>query len=181
MEGSVISIKVKGPSSINFRDVLEEPMRAYVADCVSEGLKFIDSVVPVDKGTLRESFHESGGITGISGEFPRITGTIGTALPHGGMLNAGGRRGPGKPPPLKNIQRWLARRGMDTRIAFAIAQGIAKRGTVTGPNYVAGENADSPIKGYFDKTEQYMATVLAAGPLQRLVADTRSRWARGGG
>lgn len=176
----MISIKVKSPVRINARDVLEGPMRAYMEDVTREGLKFVDMIVPVDSGTLRESFHEGGGVTRVSGEFPRMVATIGSAKPHAGMLDAGGRRGPGKPPPIKNIQRWLARRGMDTRIAFAIAQGIARRGTVTGPDYVAGDHADTPIKGYFDKTRDYMATVLAAGPLQRLVADTKSRWARGG-
>ena len=175
----MISIKVKSPLRINARDILEEPMRAYMKDVTDEGLKYLDTVVPVDSGKLRDSFHEGGGVTRITGEFPTLTAVIGSALPHAGMLEAGGRRGPGKPPPVRNIQRWLARRGMDTRIAFAIAQGIAKRGTVTGPNYVAGENADTAIKGYFDKTHEYMAVTLAAGPLQRLVANTRSRWARG--
>lgn len=175
----MISIKVTGPARINYRDVLEEPMRAYMEAVVDEGLKYVDMVVPVDSGELRESFHESGGVTRISGEFPRMVATIGSAKPHAGMLDAGARRGPGKPPPIKNIQRWLARRGMDTRIAFAISQGIARRGTVTGPSYVEGDNANSPTQGYFDKTREYMAGVLAAGPLQRLVADTKSRWARG--
>lgn len=176
----MITIKVKSPVRINHRNILEGPMRAYMKSALDEGLEFLDTVVPVDNGDLRDSFHEGGGVTRIAGEFPNMMAVIGSALPHAGMLNAGARRGPGKAPPVKNIQRWLARRGMDTRIAFAIAQGIAKRGTVTGPNYVAGDNADTPIKGYLDKTRQYMATVLAAGPLQRLVADTKSRWARGG-
>ncbi len=176
----MISIKVKAPLRINARDVLEGPMQAYMESAVVEGLKYLDTVVPVDSGKLRESFHEGGGVTRIAGEFPNLTAVIGSALPHAGMLNAGARRGPGRPPTIKNIQRWLARRGMDTRIAFAISQGIARRGTVTGPSYVEGDNANSPTQGYLDKTREYMATILAAGPLQRLVADTKSRWARGG-
>lgn len=175
----MISIKVKGIPRINARAVLEEPMRAYLEAVKDAGLGILDTIVPVDSGALRESFHEGGGVTGITGDYPRMEARVGTNRAHAGMLNAGGRRGPGKAPPVKNIQRWLSRKGLDTRMAYGIARAIAKRGTVTGPDYVAGSYADSPIKGYFDNAGIFMAAAMAQGPMQRLVADTRSRWARG--
>lgn len=174
----MISLKVTSIPRINARAILEEPMRAYLDAVVVAGLSYLDTVVPVDSGAMRESFHEGGGVTGVSGSYPRMQAVIGSPLPHAGMLNEGGRRGPGKPPPIRNIRRWLSRKGMDTRMAYGIARGIAKRGTVTGPDYVEGSNADKPIKGYLDLTRVYVATAMAQGPMQRLVADTKSRWAR---
>lgn len=174
----MISLKVTSIPRINARAILEEPMRAYLDAVVAAGLSYLDTVVPVDSGDTRESFHESGGVTSITGSYPRMQAVIGTSRPYAGMLNAGGRRGPGKAPPVKNIQRWLSRKGMDTRMAYGIARKIAKKGTVTGPNYEEGSFAGLPVRGYFGMVEVYVESAMQQVPMQRFVADVKSRWTR---
>lgn len=146
--------------------LLGAPARRFAESVMLDGVNHLASVVPIDRGALRSSLQPGVGLTRVDGGALPAGVTWGTNLPYAGALDEGKRRGPGKAPPVAEIERWIKRRGIsptktaksgrvtrDRRgaraMAFAIARKIAREGTTTGPAYVAGPNKDKDTKGWF--------------------------------
>lgn len=148
--------------------LLGPPVRRFADAVMLGGVNHLNTVAPVDRGGLRNTLQPNVTLTRVdgAGTLPDSV-TWGTNLGYAGALSDGKRRGPGKPPPVAEIERWIKRRGISptktaksgrvtrdkrgTRsMAFAIARSIAKQGTTTGPKYVAGAHKDKATAGWFD-------------------------------
>lgn len=158
----------KAPAIPTAEVLLGPPVRRLADQVMLGGVNHLSVVAPVDRGGLRNSMQPNVTLTRVdaAGPLPASV-TWGTNLGYAVALNDGKRRGPGKPPPVAEIERWIKRRGIaptrtaktgrktkDPRgaraMAFAIARKIAKEGTTTGPAYVGGPNKDKATKGWFD-------------------------------
>lgn len=171
-----VSVKVENAVKLPTSEVLlGVPTRGFAKDLVNTGVGHLNLVTPIDKGRLRGSLQEGATLTRIVGD-PVTEVVFGTNLPYARMLNEGATRGPGKAPPVAEIERWIERRKISptkTRgkkqvrdnnakrsMAFAIARKIARQGVTPPTRYVAGRRQDESVRGWFDslrdKLEQEM-------------------------
>lgn len=162
------SLTATAPRIPTAEELLGPPVRRFADQVMLGGVNHLNAVVPVDRGGIRNSLQPNVTLTRVdqSGALPSGVqwGAPGVAA---AATNEGKRRGPGKAPPVAEIERWIKRRGIAPKktaksgrvtrdrkgtlsMAFAIARKIAREGTTTGPNIVSGPNADKPTKGWFD-------------------------------
>lgn len=162
------------------------PVRQTADRLLVLGVNHLSTVVPVDRGQLRNSLQPNVGLTKVEPGGPDgLPGgvTWGTKAP-GGITNAGERRGPGKASPVTSIERWIRRRGLQPKplpptksgrprkrqnqaaairaFAFAISKSHAQRGQATGPSYVSGPHASSATAGWFDTLGPVIEAALDA-------------------
>lgn len=183
----------KAPAIPTAEVLLGPPVRRFADAVMLGGVNHLNVIAPVDRGGLRNSLQPNVTLTRVdaAGPLPESV-TWGTNLGYAGALNDGKRRGPGKPPPVAEIERWIKRRGIaptrtaktgrktkDPRgtrsMAFAIARKIAKEGPKGGPAYVAGSRKDQATKGWFDG----LGAIVAADVDRRmgaLAAAIEERW-----
>lgn len=169
------------------------PVRPTAQRLLIAGVGHLNTVVPVDKGQLRNSLQPDVTLTRVEGGDIPTAITWGTNLPYGGALAEGQRRGPGSAPPVAAIERWIRRKKIAPdapvskskrrpsqaklirSLAFAIARKIAKEGTSTGPAYVSGPNAANATAGWFDTLEPVLERALDT-ELDRLGSQIEGVW-----
>lgn len=191
---TTITLEVVGAVRIPTADeLLGPPARRYADAVMLAGVNHLSTVAPVDRGGLRNSLQPGVTLTRVdaAGALPTAV-TWGTNLGYGDALNEGKRRGPGKAPPVAEIERWIKRRGIaptrtaktgrvtkDRRgtrsMAFAIARKIAKEGTSTGPAYVGGPKKDAETRGWFEGLRAFVAAD-AERRIADLARDIQERW-----
>lgn len=187
-----IELVGKPPRVPTAEALLGKPVQRFAAAVMLDGVNHLNTVVPIDRGDTRNSLQPNVTLTRVDGGALPTSVTWGTNRVAAGATNSGERRGPGKPPPVREIERWIKRRGISptktaktgrvTRdpkgalsMAFAIARKIAKEGPKGGPAYVAGPNKDKATQGWFDG----LRPVVEASVERRkgaLVASIQEAW-----
>lgn len=137
------------------------PLRKWADEQMVRGARFYIEEMPRDTGMGANLAQPGAGTTrvevGSNGIPTKII--IGTAANRGGVsyvraLDKDLRRGPGSAPPVKAIERWLARKAIGgtgkgrRSMAFAIAKNIAKKGQTRSFTYVGTANKGSATKGW---------------------------------
>ncbi len=169
------------------------PVRPAAQRLLLTGVNHLNTVVPVDRGQLRNSLQPNVTLTRVQGSDIPTAITWGTNLPYGDALAEGKRRGPGGVPPVAAIERWIRRKKIVPQapvtkgkrrpcqaklvrgMAIAIAKKIGKEGTATGPAYVSGPHASKSTAGWFDTLEPVLERALDA-ELARLGASIQGAW-----
>lgn len=183
---TTFSLTVVNPRPLPSLGALLAPVRQMADRLLFLGANHLSTVVPVDRGTTRNSLQPNVDLTKVEPGGPEgLPGAVswGTKAP-GGITNAGERRGPGRASPVANIERWIRRKGLAPKplpptksgrprkrqnqaaairsFAFAISKSHAQRGQATGPAYVSGPHASSPTAGWFDTLGPVIETALDA-------------------
>lgn len=163
-------------------------LQRFAQAAMVEGVTAFVDEMPRDTGMAANLAQPGAGTTRVEGDrIPRriIVGTAANrgGVPYLGALDADKRRGAGGVPPVKAIERWLARKGIQAdkrgnqkrapsrrQFAFMIARSIARDGQKRSFKYVGTSRAGSETKGWRERALARWQTRLV--PLgQRLRQD----------
>ena len=172
-------------------------LKKFANDLMIEASAIYISNMPRDTGQAANLAQPGAGTTKVEGSPIPTFVRVGTNANRGGVNYLGvldysdKRRGAGKAPPVKAIERWLARKGMSASkrpgqkrapsrrdFAFMIAKSIAKQGQQHPFKYVGTSRKGTETKGWLDRVRQQIdvrKTVLAAKMRQDLVAVLNAR------
>lgn len=183
---SSLRLEVVGSVKLPDERALLAPVRQSAQRLLFVGVNHLNTVVPVDRGQLKNSLQPNVTLTRVEGGATPTGITWGTNLVYDGYLNEGKRRGPGGASPVAAIERWIRRKKIVPRppvtkgkskrrpsqaalirgMAFAVAKKHAQEGTATGPAYVSGPHASKSTAGWFDTLEPVIERALEAETLR---------------
>lgn len=163
-DGLSVAVSVsKSYGNTAFRTTAVAPRQRAAQAVLADAKLWLNTNVPRDRGHLRASFDQDRGGTKIEVRGRVVRLKIASTVPYGAALDLGKRRRPGEAPPARNILRWMRRVGIGggEAAAYAIARGIAKRGTVRGPNFASGRRRGKPTKQWSDGLVKQVRDSLA--------------------
>lgn len=190
---SSLHLTVVGSVKLPEERGLLAPARRSAQRLLLVGVNHLNTVVPVDRGQLRNSLQPDVTLTRVEGGAIPEGVTWGTNLRYGDALQDGKRRGPGAAPPVAAIERWIRRKKivpksptgsgkrrrsqaqMVRSMAFAISRKIGQEGPATGPAYVSGPQAAKSTAGWFDTLAPVIERAMDA-EVTRLAGEIEGAW-----
>lgn len=164
-------------------------LKRFAQAAMVEGVTAFVDEMPRDTGMAANLAQPGAGTTRVEGEPIPKRIIVGTSANRGGVRYLGvldhsdKRRGPGGVPPVKAIERWLARKGIQAakrgnqkrapsrrQFAFMIARSIARDGQTRPFKYVGTSRAGTETKGWRKRADdRWQARLVPLG--QRLRQD----------
>jgi hypothetical protein len=159
-----LNVKLKSKNIISADELFSEAQREAILGVVRAGEEYLELNTPVDRGGLRKSLTPE-----VDASGDQISVTWATEHPGAQPLNLNARRKKGRRPPIREIERWVKRRGIQPQnsgstqkdVAWAIAKKIELEG-VKGPlRRVEGPKADERTKGWFSGLSAALKPAMA--------------------